>query len=152
MGLVAATPSAAASVRYASHTVADGSGAPCTQADPCSLFDAVTYAGAGDTVQLTADEYYLDRQLEVLVDNLTIRGPSAVAAYLSLSIVSGPGAEQMTLIWPTATPGTAVLESSTNLMDPWTEITDTPTVNGDNNELIISTTGVPKNFFRLRNP
>ncbi|MCP5548879.1 MAG: hypothetical protein H7A50_16070 [Akkermansiaceae bacterium] len=87
-----------------------------------------------------------------LVDYLTIRGPSAVAAYLSLSIVSGPGAEQMTLIWPTATPGTAVLESSTNLMDPWTEITDTPTVNGDNNELIISTTGVPKNFFRLRNP
>ena len=80
VGLVAATPSAAASVRYASHTVADGSGAPCTQADPCSLFDAVTYAGAGDTVQLTADEYYLDRQLEVLVDNLTIRGPSGVGA------------------------------------------------------------------------
>mgnify|MGYP000889931554 CR=1 FL=1 len=72
------TPSAAASVRYASHTVADGSGAPCTQADPCSLFDAVTFASAGDIVQLTADEYYLDRQLDVYADDLTIRGPSGV--------------------------------------------------------------------------
>lgn len=88
----------------------------------------------------------------VVIDYLTLRGPSAVATELSLSIASGPGAEEMTLIWPTSTPGTAILESSTNLMDPWTPITDTPTVNGDNNELIISTTGVPKNFFRLRNP
>ena len=80
VGLIATTPSAAASIRYASHTVADGSGAPCTQADPCSLFDAVTYAGDGDIVQLTADEYYLDQQLEIFADDLTIRGPEGVLA------------------------------------------------------------------------
>ena len=80
VGLIATTPSAAAPIRYASHTVADGSGAPCTQADPCSLFDAVTYAGDGDIVQLTADEYYLDQQLEIFADDLTIRGPEGVLA------------------------------------------------------------------------
>jgi hypothetical protein len=81
MSLVAiAPPASAATVRYASHLVADGSGAPCTFADPCSLYDAVTGASAGDTVQLTADEYYLDRQLDVTVDDLTIRGPEGIGA------------------------------------------------------------------------
>lgn len=78
--LLLAAPAGAATIRYASHTVADGSGAPCTLADPCSLFDAVTGASNGDTVQLTADEYYLNRPLEVYANDLTIRGPAGVGA------------------------------------------------------------------------
>lgn len=79
LSLITGTPPANASaIRYASHTAADGSGAPCTQAAPCSLHDAVTAASAGDTVQLTADEYYLDTQLDITVDDLTIRGPEGI--------------------------------------------------------------------------
>lgn len=81
VGLLAITPPAsAATIRYASHTVADGAGTPCTQSAPCSLFDAVTGAGDGDTVKLTADEYYLSGPLEVHANDLTIEGPAGIGA------------------------------------------------------------------------
>lgn len=89
------------------------------------------------------------------VDYLTIRDLNPAApGDLSLTIVQGPGASEVTLIWPTATPGTAVLEGSTDLgaIDDWTEITDIPSVNGDNYELVIDITGGTENFFRLNNP
>lgn len=72
-GLLVAGPAQASSIRYASPT---GLGVACTQAAPCSLSQAVSFANDGDIVQLGADEYYLDVPLDVTVDNLTIRGPA----------------------------------------------------------------------------
>lgn len=86
---------------------------------------------------------------EVAVNYLTIRDLSVVATELELSIVAGPGADEVTLIWPTSTPAGAVLEESTDLgiSDAWEEVIGSPTVNGANNELTV-TTGT-RNFYRL---
>ena len=88
---VANGTAAAATVRYTSPT---GSGVACTQVSPCSLPQAVSGAASGDTVQLTADEYTLNSQLDITVNNLTIRGPVGVtdsASFLAYLIFPETG-------------------------------------------------------------
>jgi hypothetical protein len=87
----------------------------------------------------------------VKIKYLTIRGVSVVGD-LNIAIANGPAAGQVTLTWPTTTPPTAVLESSLNLVPPWTQITDPPTVNGSNYELVVPIGSDPERFFRLRTP
>lgn len=90
---------------------------------------------------------------QVSVDYLIIRDLDAPTD-LELSIVQGPGADEITLIWPTSTPANAVLEESNDLgdADAWDEVVGTPVENGGNYELTISTIGTPANFFRLNTP
>lgn len=78
----------------------------------------------------------------------------AVSVNAELSIVPGPGAGEVTLVWPTSTPSGIILEESTDLgiADDWEEVTDTPAVNGDNYELTIDTSGIPAGYYRLNNP
>lgn len=73
--MLVASPAHAASVRYASPS---GTGTTCSQAMPCSFKTAVESASNGDTVQLTADEYPLTEQVQILADDLTIRGPAGI--------------------------------------------------------------------------
>lgn len=105
-------------------------------------FDAVRVAANTNSTNWGATD-------EVAIDYLVVRDLSAAPAELDLSIVSGPGADEVTLVWPTSTPATAVLQESTDLgiTDAWAEVLDTPTVNGDNYELTV-TTGT-RNFYRL---
>ncbi|MBK1825688.1 hypothetical protein [Haloferula rosea] len=108
-----------------------------------------------DQVRTTANTNTLDWGAadEVLVDYLVIRDLNAPTD-LSLSIVQGPGAGEITLVWPIATPANAVLEESTDLgaSDAWEQVVGVPVENGDNFELTISTPGTPANFYRLNTP
>lgn len=75
MSALVMPPASASSIRYAAPA---GSGSACTQTAPCTIEEAIGGASAGDTVQLTADEYYPTSALWVNVDNLTISGPATV--------------------------------------------------------------------------
>ena len=77
LSVAGASPATAAAVRYASPM---GSGAACTQAAPCSFKTAVEGASDGDTVQLSADEYFLTDFVQVLANNLTIAGPAGIGS------------------------------------------------------------------------
>ncbi|BCX49818.1 hypothetical protein HAHE_37260 [Haloferula helveola] len=87
---------------------------------------------------------------QIAIDYLTISELSDTPAELSLSVQSGPGAGEITLVWPTTTPGSAVLQESTDLggTDPWSEVVGSPVINGPNYELTI-TIGPDSNFYRL---
>lgn len=90
LAMLAGIPAAhGATTRYASPT---GSGTECTEAAPCTLAEAVTNAGDGDTVQLTADEYVLTSVLDIGANDLTIQGPMSVtdsSSFLAYLLFSG---------------------------------------------------------------
>jgi len=122
-----------------------------------SCMSGIAMAATGlefDHVRTTANTNTDDwgSEDQVTVDYLIIRDLDAPTE-LQLSIVQGPGAGEVTLIWPTSTPASAALEASTDLgaTDAWTEVTDEPVINGDNYELTVSTGG-GTDFFRLNNP
>lgn len=109
-------------------------------------FDEIRTFGNTNTTAWGADD-------QVAVDYLILRDLAAPTA-LELSIVPGPGAGEVTLIWPTTTPANAVLEESTDLgvVDAWEEVLDAPSINGNNYELTLPVGGEDKNFFRLSTP
>ncbi len=88
---------------------------------------------------------------EVKIDYLTIYDLDVVATPdqdIQLLIVAGPGANQVTVSWPSSVVGTTVLQSSPNLEEPWDAVDQTPVMVGEEFQVVIDA-AEDLEFFRL---
>jgi len=105
--------------------------------------------GAGQTIQLAPGSPPASTSPSWIIADANL-GSYAPKIELSLTIKPGPGANQVTVLWPTSTPDTAVLESTPALTtNGWTPLAGNPSTNGSNLELVLPAVGAE--FFRLAN-